>query len=461
MQPDHIPLPDTEAEAGVIGALLSCVDALESRERFRCCNGITAAHFTDGRLAKVWMAAGNAVQRGEAIDPLTVEHETGVGMADLMRLSQPTSLNLKGNVRRLQESVTKRRLANGALGLIESCNVSDFSIEHALARVKELATIATSPGAENELLESLLSSDALPALELRPRASFLGSWFREGDLGFVFGSRGLGKTWLVHGIARAIAEGNEIGPWKASGRVKVVYVDGEMPLDAIRDRDMSLNRGSGDLSFLNHEQYFDKTGKTLNLSNPDLQQAILALVVRQGVRVLVLDNLSCLFSGVKENDADDWEKILPWLLELRRRRVSVLMVHHSGRAGIDMRGTSRREDAAFWIIRLSEPSSLRSSDGARFVTHFTKNRQGSNDETQPLEWSFESTKSGKVAITCRRVSPLDEFKQWLRDGHRTASEIADAMGTSKSHVSKLAARGMREGWLKKNGRDYELANEAL
>ena len=68
---------------------------------------------------------------------------------------------------------------------------------------------------------------------------------------------------------------------------------------------------------------------------------------------MFLDNLSCLFSGIKENDADAWELVLPWLLEMRRNRIAVIIVAHAGRNGY-MRGTSRREDAAFWIIQLTE-----------------------------------------------------------------------------------------------------------
>ncbi len=40
--------------------------------------------------------------------------------------------------------------------------------------------------------------------------------------------------------------------------------------------------------------------------------------------------------------------MLPWLLDLRRRKIAVVIVHHAGRSG-EMRGTSKREDNVFWI----------------------------------------------------------------------------------------------------------------
>ena len=48
-------------------------------------------------------------------------------------------------------------------------------------------------------------------------------------------------------------------------------------------------------------------------------------------------------SFLKENDADAWELLLNWLLELRRRRIAVIIVHHAGAAGQRMRGTTKRE----------------------------------------------------------------------------------------------------------------------
>ena len=91
-----------------------------------------------------------------------------------------------------------------------------------------------------------------------------------------------------------------------------------------------------------------------------------------GVQVVVIDNLSCLFRGVAENEANAWEAVLPWVLDLRRAGISVV-VAHAGRNG-QMRGTNRREDSAHWVQSL-EPAHDDSGDFncTRFVSRFTKN----------------------------------------------------------------------------------------
>jgi hypothetical protein len=59
---------------------------------------------------------------------------------------------------------------------------------------------------------------------------------------------------------------------------------------------------------------------------------------------VILDNLSTLASGMKENDSFAWEQVNNWLLQCRRHRIAVILVNMP--AGMERpRGTSKREDA--------------------------------------------------------------------------------------------------------------------
>ena len=57
-------------------------------------------------------------------------------------------------------------------------------------------------------------------------------------------------------------------------------------------------------------------------------------------------------------------------------------------------------------------------------------------------------------INTREASSIEVFRQWLEDGLTSAEDIARKMGVSKGTVSKMAKRAMKEGWLKKQGREY-------
>ena len=134
---------------------------------------------------------------------------------------------------------------------------------------------------------AVVTSSELHDLELIPRKKLLGDWFCEGDLGFIFASRGVGKTWLALAIAQALSTGGQLGEWAARASVKVLYIDGEMPPDLMRSRCEGLDASNGNLQFLNHEILFDRTGKVLNITNREIQDAITERCLTSGVKVLI------------------------------------------------------------------------------------------------------------------------------------------------------------------------------
>lgn len=303
----------------------------------------------------------------------------------------------------------------------------------------------------------------LAEIKIPAREPIAGSWLKEGDLGYIYGPRGLGKTWLAMKLARCIAEGVAIGDWTVHKPRRVLYVDGEMPFDGIRERDSVLSStAEANISYLHHETLFHSTGRVLNLTNPLAQAALLDKCKREKIEVLFLDNLSCLFSGIKENDADAWEQVLPWLLDLRRNRIAVVFIAHAGRNGC-MRGTSRREDAAFWVIQLAPAQDVGEiQTGAKFVARFTKNRNATETECPPLEWHFVHREGDtRAQVSWKKLSTAQLFRQCIEDGLTSASDIAEEMGISKGQVSKMATKAIRDGWLTKGDhREYKLTGQA-
>jgi len=320
------------------------------------------------------------------------------------------------------------------------------------------ATVVQQMNWRDAFRVSTITAPDLQKLEVEPRKRIMGEWFQEGDLGFIFGPRGQGKTWWSMEIAHAIAEGRNLGPWQCSGPCPVLYTDGEMALDATRTRDAALTKSAAaELHYLHHQLCFDKTGKVLNLADLDAQDAFAEFIIQSGFKVVFLDNLSCLFAGVKENDADAWELVLPWLLKLRRCGISVVIVAHASRTGT-MRGTSRREDAAHWIVQIKPVESDSEKQGARFVTQFTKNRNATDAEVQPLEWLFEKLEGGGVQIRYKPQSQLARFRELIAAGFTTATEVASHLEVSASRVSQLASQAKKEGWLFMKGRQYAISD---
>src|SRR5438128_9476692 len=87
------------------------------------------------------------------------------------------------------------------------------------------------------------------------------------------------------------------------------------------------------------------------------------------IRVIILDNISCLFSGINEDSKQDWEPINAWLIRLRHRGLTTVLVHHAGKQG-QQRGTSGREDSLDTVIQLNKPANHDVREGCHFELNF-------------------------------------------------------------------------------------------
>jgi putative DNA primase/helicase len=146
---------------------------------------------------------------------------------------------------------------------------------------------------------------------------------------------------------------------------------------------------------------------------------------------LTLDNLSSLTAVIRDNDAESWNPIQEWLLRLRRRGVSVLLIHHAGKGG-EQRGTSRREDVLDTSISLRRPSDYVPPEGARFEVHFEKARGIHGDRAKPFEAKLE-VRDGANVWTIREIEDVNYARvKALLEDELSIRDIADETGLSKS-----------------------------
>jgi putative DNA primase/helicase len=326
--------------------------------------------------------------------------------------------------------------------------------------------LAAPPPEEEEepwvsvLRRSVVTTNELRGLFLEPRAKLLDEWFCEADLGMIFGPRGSAKTWFVLGITQALTTAGQFGEWKAENESKVLYVDGEMPPDMMRSRIEGLQAVNNNLFLLNHQILFDRATKTLNITLPHVQDAITELCLSLGIKVMILDNLSTLGVGMKENDADSWEKVNYWLLNLRRKKIAVIIVHHAGRSG-EMRGTSRREDNVFWIIVLDDSKKdAETVRGVRFVSRFTKDSRNTQNKIPVYDWHLVTESEDLVSVSCVQGHTIDVFRAVIESGVTKPSEIARVMNIPDYQISRLAKKAFDAGWLERSSRgEYKLTDK--
>lgn len=311
--------------------------------------------------------------------------------------------------------------------------------------------VAQPAPAPPDFSSALLTAKALTALELEQRPALLGAWMKRGDFGFLFAPRGAGKSWMAMLVGNAIAEGLPLGEWQAGeGPRPVFYFDAEMNLADVQERARMIGITSDNFHWLSNERLFHTGGSSVNIADPAHQVALSKMLPDDSV--FIIDNLSTAQLGMAENDNDSFDDIRDWLLTLRHRGVTVLIVHHAGRSGA-MRGSSRREDMAHWIISLKDDSE-EGGHAKAFTTSFAKIRNCRASEAPALKWELH-THTVPMSIACQPHSGADAMLTHIRDGIGKNSEIATLLNVEPGTVSKWAAKLMKAGQIKKNGRDYE------
>lgn len=281
-----------------------------------------------------------------------------------------------------------------------------------------------------------INYDDFIANDFPPRELMLSPWLPVKGSAMIHAHRGIGKTHVALGVAWAIATGRGFLKWEAvSGARRVLLLDGEMPCTSIKER---LER------VIARSQYKPPLPDYLriaaadyrleglpDLANLEQQEKFYGPLVADADLVIV-DNLSTICRGLKENDADSYVPVQHWVLSLRRQNKSVLLIHHDGKGG-QQRGTSRKEDVLDSVIGLRRPFDYTASQGARFEVHFEKNRGFHGEEAEPFEawlqgdqWAVSPIKCGDDADSLRK----------MKDSGLSFRQIAERTGMPKSTVER-------------------------
>jgi putative DNA primase/helicase len=194
---------------------------------------------------------------------------------------------------------------------------------------------------------------------------------RSNHIGEIWATRGTGKTWLAASLALVAASDATIFGIRAPKPRRVLYIDGEMTANEIKNRFALLKermgvKGGVQLTIVARDW---QDGFFHRLDTPQGQQAIELFV--EDADLIFPDNRSCLLDPAGEMDIEAWQPTQDYLLRLRRRRKTTILVHHAKRQGT-ARGLSKAEDLLDFILKLSLPSDYKQEQGCRFVAEFEK-----------------------------------------------------------------------------------------
>jgi len=296
--------------------------------------------------------------------------------------------------------------------------------------IKKVESSITPPEKPKQKVPAISITDLL-RMDIPTRETIITPWLPDQGLAMLYGYRGVGKTHVSLGLGVAVASGGSFLQWNAPTPKGVLFIDGEMPARTLQERLADI------ISTAEKEPI-----APLRIITPDLQEFGMPNLADHegqqnlepyldGISLIILDNISTLCRGGRENDAESWIPVQEWALRMRARGFSILFIHHSGKGG-QQRGTSKREDVLDTVISLKRPADYTPDQGACFEVHYEKARGCYGDEVKPFEakltpigWTMkdlEQSMTEKVAVLLNEGVPQNE--------------IAELLGVAKGTVSK-------------------------
>jgi 5S rRNA maturation endonuclease (ribonuclease M5) len=315
---------------------------------------------------------------------------------------------------------------------------------------------------KRNLFEDAIGTD-FPKLQFPERKTLINPFLHEKTITEISGQKGCGKTFfaMLHFIGLTHRHRNHhltICRHTVVETCPCIYFDGEMPIDLFQKRFNALTLGMkqiADYKIISYDDLIQKGWeKTPNLTNKCCQEELYRqLKNNPQYKVLFLDNISCLFPGLDENNKKEWDNINQWLLRLRRIGVSVVMLHHAGKSiTAGSRGTSAREDNIDTHIILEDKRVIADA-GAHFKVIYDKARSFYGKDTEP--WEMELIPVNENSIQWNEVKPENigiekmlVISKMLVDGKKQKN-IAETLELSKGSISHYKGRAVKAGYIKK------------
>ena len=285
---------------------------------------------------------------------------------------------------------------------------------------------------KQEKKPKILQMRELIEMDLPPDRPLLRPWLPEDGIVLLHAKAGAGKTFFAMAAAYAVATGGSFLGWEATEPAGVLYCDAELPIKVLQERLKQLTTVNE-----NHcpDNFHLLSSDFQDLGIPSIDSTegfrFIEEAIRPGVRLLVLDNLSTLLRNGVENEAQSWQPTQDWLLRLRRKGITTMVVHHSGKSG-DQRGTSKRLDVVNTVLSLSLQDS--EDENKTVITlNFSKHRGFFGEDAASRRITMQD---GIWSWTKEAQNNREIVKQFLKEGMKQ-SEISRELGFSRQYISKL------------------------
>jgi AAA domain len=274
------------------------------------------------------------------------------------------------------------------------------AIDHVII---EMIGEANPPPDRNNLLVSEWLKRDLP-----PRDYLLGEVFSTTTRCLIIGETGIGKTLLSLDMAAAMAAGSYFIGWDGHRKVRVMYLDGEMPAETFKDRiGLIAKQYGGNIELYGYNRDVLGPDDLPPLNTAPGKEWLLREIETVRPDVIFFDSIMCLLVG-SMGEEESWAPVKLLMREITSRRIAQFWLHHTGHDATRGFGTKTREWELDTIILLS-----RISDSADCVASTPFN----------LEFKKSRLKNPDNFLQFASKTVVYENGRFVSEGRGTAASI--------------------------------------
>jgi hypothetical protein len=477
-----------EAERSVLGAIL-----LDNKSLLEVAGHLHVDDFSLDQhrrifkviqeLAKIEVGTGRAL--GSSIDLVTLTDklrtegllEMAGGEAYLASLADgmPRVSNIKHYAAIVIEKAKLRRLIHATHNIqmraFEGEDGADVILNNAEATIRELSM--STAAKENPMV--VVGCRELLMLEMPPPEFLIEPLLTRGGTMLVYSWSGIGKSYVATEIAAHLAMGlprlfcdpfGKGGLWPISRACRVLYLYGEMHGGEIKERFKEIAKGhrlelpeDSQLGFVGKEfQLLKRASHTARQWRPRIDSPAHRRIVEDNLaagayEVLVLDNISTLWSASLDESSDREAILKNWFIDLNARGVSIIAITHAGKSG-DFLGDSQQIHILDSLLKLSRPAGYKMEEQLRALVEMKKIRHKVADSrlTRDVEVQLDTTDSTLGAVwtirPARKAQVQAAFEMFRDDmkAHEVAKEIAISPRTAYRYKKMYVENSDAKHW---------------
>ena len=213
--------------------------------------------------------------------------------------------------------------------------------------------ISDPPALPPEPDRSLLTLSAWLERDIPPRDYLLGGVMCTTSRWFIFGETGIGKTLFGATIGGACAKGAAFLNWEAGRPARVMFIDGEMPIETFKERMQLVADCYGrEIPFFGYNREDLGFDGMPPLNTPAGQAWLRREIDAIKPDLIIFDSIMCLLVGPMQDEAT-WAPMKPLVCELSARRVAQVWFNHANDLGKSF-GDKTREWEMDTVAKLSK-----------------------------------------------------------------------------------------------------------